>query len=72
MVKFGMTPIQAIQAATIHPATLLKQQKTLGSLSEGKFADMVAVPGNPLEDMQKMENIRFVMKDGQIVKTLAM
>ncbi|WP_218309406.1 metal-dependent hydrolase family protein [Alteromonas antoniana] len=72
MVKFGMTPIQAIQAATIHPATLLKQQETLGSLSEGKFADMVAVPGNPLEDMQKMEDIRFVMKDGQIVKTLAM
>ena len=55
MVKFGMTPIQAIQAATIHPATLLKQQETLGSLSEGKFADMVAVPGNPLEDMQKMK-----------------
>ncbi len=72
MVKFGMTPIQAIQAATIHPATLLKQQDTLGSLSEGKYADMVAVPGNPLEDMQKMEDIRLVMKDGQIVKTLAM
>ncbi|WP_414830930.1 amidohydrolase family protein [Alteromonas sp. H39] len=72
MVKFGMTPMQAIQAATINPATLLKQQDTLGSLSEGKLADMVAVPGNPLEDMQKMEDIRFVMKDGQIVKTLAM
>ncbi len=72
MVKFGMTPIQAIQAATINPATLLKQQETLGSLSEGKFADMVAVPGNPLEDMGKMEDIRFVMKDGQIVKSLAM
>lgn len=72
MVKFGMSPMQAIQAATIHPATLLKQQESLGSLSAGKFADIVAVPGNPLDDMEKMEDIRFVMKDGQIVKSLAM
>ncbi|MEW9798281.1 Xaa-Pro dipeptidase [Alteromonas sp. CYL-A6] len=72
MVKFGMTPMQAIQAATIHPARLLKQDKSLGSLESGKLADIVAVPGNPLDDMSQMENVSFVMKDGQLVKSLAM
>ncbi|MBC6986770.1 metal-dependent hydrolase family protein [Alteromonas sp. BZK5] len=72
MVKFGMTPIQAIQAATINPARLLKQEATLGSLEKGKLADIVAVPGNPLNDMSLMEKVGFVMKDGQIVKQYAM
>ncbi len=72
MVKFGMTPIQAIQAATINPARLLKQEATLGSLEKGKLADNVAVPGNPLDDMSLMEKVGFVMKDGQIVKQYAM
>ncbi|AMJ98016.1 Xaa-Pro dipeptidase [Alteromonas macleodii] len=72
MVKFGMTPIQAIQAATINPARLLKQEATLGSLEKGKLADVVAVPGNPLDDMSLMEKVGFVMKDGQIVKQYAM
>ncbi|WP_246223173.1 metal-dependent hydrolase family protein [Alteromonas profundi] len=72
MVTFGMTPMQAIQAATINSATLLKQSSTLGSLDEGKLADIVAVPGNPLEDMSRMEDVHFVMKDGAIVKSLAM
>ena len=72
MVKFGMTPIQAIQAATINPARLLKQEATLGSLEKGKLADIVAVPGNPLDDMSLMEKVGFVMKDGQIVKQDAM
>ncbi len=72
MVKFGMTPIQAIQAATINPARLLKQEATLGSLDKGKLADIVAVPGNPLDDMSLMEKVGFVMKDGQIVKQYAM
>ncbi|AUI82060.1 Xaa-Pro dipeptidase [Alteromonas macleodii] len=72
MVKFGMTPIQAIQAATINPAHLLKQEATLGSLEKGKLADIVAVPGNPLDDMSLMEKVGFVMKDGQIVKQYAM
>ncbi|MCU7553812.1 amidohydrolase family protein [Alteromonas sp. ASW11-19] len=69
MVKFGMTPMQAIQAATINPATLLKQADQLGSLQKGKFADVVAVPGNPLDDMSKLENVQFVMKAGQVVKS---
>ena len=72
MVKFGMTPIQAIQAASINPARLLKQEATLGSLEKGKLADIVAVPGNPLDDMSLMEKVGFVMKDGQIVKQYAM
>lgn len=72
MVQFGMTPMQAIQAATINPARLLKQEATLGSLEEGKLADIVAVPGNPMEDMRLMEKVGFVMKDGRIVKQYLM
>lgn len=72
MVKFGMTPMQAVQAATINSATLLKQQDNLGSIAKGKLADIVAVPGNPMEDMSLMEDVGLVMKDGQIVKSLAM
>ena len=72
MVKFGMTPMQAIQASTINAATLLKQQDILGSVSEGKKADIVGVKGNPLDDISLLENVGLVVKDGQIVKSLAM
>lgn len=72
MVTFGMTPMQALQAATIQPARLLKQQDKLGSLQPGKLADVIAVKGNPLEDMTLMENVDLVIKNGQIVKSLAM
>ena len=72
MVKFGMTPMQAIQASTINAATLLKQQEILGSVSEGKKADIVGVKGNPLDDISLLENVGLVVKDGQIVKSLAM
>lgn len=71
MVKFGMTELQAIQAATINSATLLKQQDKLGSLSEGKLADIIAVKGNPLKDISTMENVSLVIKDGKVeVNTL--
>lgn len=70
MVKFGMTPLQAIQAATINSATLLKQNQVLGSLEEGKIADIIAVNGNPLDDISVLENVSFVMKEGQVFKTL--
>jgi imidazolonepropionase-like amidohydrolase len=66
MVQFGMSPMQALQAATINAATLLKKQQELGSISPGKLADIVAVAGNPLDDMTKMEQISFVMKGGEI------
>ena len=64
--KFGMTPMQAIRSATIVAAQLLGQEDNLGTIEAGKFADIVAVPGNPLDDIGVMEKVRFVMKDGQI------
>ena len=68
MVEFGMSPLQALQAATINSAQLLGQRENLGSISAGKLADIVAVPGNPLEDISVMENVLFVMKDGEVFK----
>lgn len=68
MVKFGMTPMQAIQTATIQPARLLNQATKLGSISEGKLADLVAVKGNPLNDISLLENVTTVIKDGKIFK----
>lgn len=72
MVTWGMTPMEAIQAATINSATLLKQQESLGSIEAGRKADVIAVKGNPLDDMALMEDVGLVVKDGQIVKSLAM
>ncbi|MBQ4836834.1 metal-dependent hydrolase family protein [Pseudoalteromonas luteoviolacea] len=66
MVKFGMTELQALQAATINSATLLKQQEKLGSLEAGKLADIIAVPGNPLDNITLMEQVTFVVKDGKV------
>jgi imidazolonepropionase-like amidohydrolase len=68
MVRFGMKPIEAIQAATINAANLLKWQDDLGSLSKGKFADIVAVSKNPLDDISVLEEVEFVMKNGVIYK----
>ena len=66
MVKFGMTELQALQAATINAATMLKQQDSLGSLDVGKFADMIAVKGNPLENISTLEQVDLVIKDGKV------
>jgi imidazolonepropionase-like amidohydrolase len=68
MVQFGMTPLQSIQAATINSATLLKQQSELGQIKEGFLADIIAVDGNPIENISLMENVSFVMKDGKVYK----
>ncbi|GLX80773.1 Xaa-Pro dipeptidase [Thalassotalea eurytherma] len=68
MVKFGMTPLQAIQAATIESAKLLKWQENLGSISAGKYADIIAVEQNPLENISTLENVSFVMKNGEVFK----
>ena len=67
MVRFGMTPMQAIQAATINSAGLLKQDN-LGQVQKGFLADIVAVDGNPLDNIDLLENITFVMKDGVVYK----
>jgi imidazolonepropionase-like amidohydrolase len=71
MTEGGMSPLAAIQSATIHGARLLGVEDTLGSIKAGKLADLVAVPGNPLQDIQQMGQVQFVMKDGVIVKSPA-
>lgn len=65
MVEFGMTPLQAIQAATINSAKLLKVDTQLGQLKPGFAADIIAVKGNPLSNISKLENVEFVMKAGK-------
>jgi imidazolonepropionase-like amidohydrolase len=68
MVECGMPPMAAIQAATIEAAKLLRQEKDLGSVEKGKVADLVAVDGDPLQNISLMRDIRFVMKDGVVYK----
>lgn len=68
MVKFGMTPMQAIQAATINSATLLRKDAEIGSLRAGKQADIIAVSGDPIADISTLADVKFVMKSGKIYK----
>jgi imidazolonepropionase-like amidohydrolase len=70
MVKYGMTPMQAIQAATINGADLLGWKDRIGSISPGKYADLVAVGGDPLADPAELTRVKFVMKGGVVVKAL--
>jgi len=66
--RFGMTPMQAIQSATRTAAELLGMSDKIGTLESGKLADIVAVPGNPLQDITAMQRVGFVMKDGVVYK----
>src|SRR5205807_74387 len=68
MVKYGMTPMQAIQAATTNAADLLGHSKEVGSIKPGKYADVIAVSGDPLKDVSVLENVEFVMKNGTVYK----
>lgn len=68
MVKFGMTPALAIRAATVTAADLLGMKDSLGTVEAGKLADIVAVPGDPLEDVSVMEKVEFVMKSGLVYR----
>ena len=68
MVNFGMTPIQAIQSATSGAADLLGHANEVGSIKPGKWADLIAVTGDPLTDIRVLENVKFVMKAGTIYK----
>jgi imidazolonepropionase-like amidohydrolase len=68
MVKYGMTPMQAIQSATSAAADLLGHSNEIGSIKPGKFADIIAVNGDPLTDVHLLENVQFVMKEGKIYK----
>jgi imidazolonepropionase-like amidohydrolase len=68
MVQAGMAPMFTLQAATINAAQLLKHDKDLGSVTKGKIADVVAVPGDPIADIGRMRQVSFVMKDGVVYK----
>jgi len=68
MVETGMPPIEAIRAATLHAAELLGISDQAGQLTEGHWADLIAVEGNPLEDIKALTTVRFVMKDGVVYK----
>ena len=66
MVEAGMPPIEAIKAATVNAADLLGMSNKVGSISKGKFADIVAVDGDPLSDIKTLQKMAFVMKDGKV------
>ncbi|AWL13420.1 Tryptophan 2-monooxygenase [Saliniradius amylolyticus] len=68
MVEAGMPAIEAIRSATYHTAKLLRINDKLGTVEPGKLADLVAVPGNPLEDIELMQQVSFVMKGGKVYK----
>jgi imidazolonepropionase-like amidohydrolase len=68
LAKGGMTPSEALQAATVNAAKLLGESDQIGALEPGKFADIIAVSGDPLANIANMENIIFVMKSGEIFK----
>ncbi len=67
MVKYGMTPLDAIRAATTSAAASLGRSQELGSISPGKFADMIAIKGDPLEDIELMRQVTGVIKEGRLV-----
>jgi imidazolonepropionase-like amidohydrolase len=71
MVKWGMTPVQAIQAATIQAADLLGWADRIGRVAPGYYADIIAVEGDPLKDVQELEHVTFVMKGGVVYKSRA-
>ena len=70
LVRGGMSPIDALRAATINGAELLGRSKDIGAVEPGKFADIVAVDGDPLSDITVMEKVTFVMKGGEVYKSL--
>ena len=68
MVQGGMSEKDSILSATMSAAQLLGESDNVGSISAGKYADIIGVSGNPLEDIKKLETIDFVMKGGEVVK----
>jgi imidazolonepropionase-like amidohydrolase len=68
MVELGLTPVQSLQAGTVNAADLLGWTERIGSITPGKFADIVAVRGNPLEDVTLLQHVVFVMRDGVVYK----
>jgi imidazolonepropionase-like amidohydrolase len=68
MVRYGMKPLAVLQADMINGAKLLRWDGQIGELKPGYFADIIAVPGNPLDDISVVEHVRFVMKNGVVVR----
>jgi imidazolonepropionase-like amidohydrolase len=68
MVKYGMSPLAAIQAGTLHGAKLLGWEGQIGALKAGYLADAIAVEGNPLEDIGALEKVSYVMKGGVVYR----
>jgi len=68
MVRLGLTPLQAIQAATVNAADLLGWSGKVGTLEPGAWADIIAVDGDPIKDVTTLERVKFVMKGGEVVK----
>jgi imidazolonepropionase-like amidohydrolase len=64
----GLTPLQAIQAGTVNASDLIGWADRVGTLEPGKFADLIAVEGDPITNIRVLENVQFVMKGGQVVK----
>jgi imidazolonepropionase-like amidohydrolase len=71
LVRAGMTPLQAIQAATVNAAAHLQLSNEIGTLAPGKAADLIAVRGDPLRDVTALQTVSFVMKDGKVHKQTA-
>jgi imidazolonepropionase-like amidohydrolase len=68
MTRYGMSNLNAIRAATTSAADLLGWADQVGAIEPGKFADMIAVSGDPLADIKQLENVKFVMKGGAVVR----
>jgi imidazolonepropionase-like amidohydrolase len=68
MVRYGMTPLEAIRAATTSAAASLGRSQELGSIAPGKFANLIAVAGDPLEDVRRLERVSAVIWKGRLVR----
>jgi len=68
MARYGMKPLAVLQADMLNGAKLMDMEGQIGQLKPGYFADVVAVPGNPLEDISVVEHVSFVMKGGAVVR----
>jgi imidazolonepropionase-like amidohydrolase len=69
MVEGGMPPMEAIRAATINAADLLGMSDVIGTIEKGKMADIIAVSGDPLQNIEVMSQVKFVMKEGKVYKS---
>jgi len=70
MVKYGMTPADVLRASLLNGARLLGREDVIGQLKAGFYADVIAVPGDPLQDISVLQHVSFVMKDGVIYRGL--